>query len=54
MGRLSREAGGLGEYSDDNANENEPELVDDGWPVMDLPPADEPDPEPEPPEDEPA
>jgi len=50
MGRLSREAGGLGDYSE-NANDNEtpepeaePELVDDSWPVMDLPPADEDEP----------
>jgi hypothetical protein len=53
MGRLSREAGGLGDYSE-NANDNEspepePEAElepDDGWPVMDLPPADEPEDEP--------
>jgi hypothetical protein len=48
MGRLSREAGGLGEYSDDNANEQpEPELEpDDGWPVMDLPPVEDDEDEP--------
>ena len=54
MGRLSREAGGLGEYSE-NANENqeqEPELEpDDGWPdTSQL----ETNLEPEPDEDEPA
>ena len=48
MGRLSREAGGLGEYSDDNANENEPELP---YVEPDEPPDDEPEPDDE---DEPA
>jgi hypothetical protein len=49
VGRLSREAGGLGEYSDDNSNE--PQLPAE-WPG-DLTSVVEPDPEPEPDEDEP-
>lgn len=50
MGRLSREAGGLGEYSDENSND-QPELPAE-WPGG-LISVVEPDPEPEPDEDEP-
>jgi hypothetical protein len=50
MPRLSREAGGLGEYSDEASNDEAPQPPD----AEPEPPDEAPEPEPDEPEDEPA